>query len=913
MQTVSLQDNGSKIYYVGANQSIDKPVHRSSVKDFKMSEIKSALSRGEIIGSYEILGMAGAGGMGVVYKAFDQRLQRTVALKFLPSWAVSSTKDKDRFLKEARAASVLDHPNIGTIYGIEDSPDGASYIVMAFYEGETLSHEIHRGPILCERAIDIASQMSLGLEHAHSHKIIHRDIKPSNVMVTDHDVVKIVDFGLARLVKSDTGTETGGTAGTIGYMSPEQTLGKLADQRSDIWAWGVVFAEMLTRQNPFWRGSIPATVNSILAEAPRGIEEIPELLRPIIYRALAKKPHHRYQRCADIQPDLESAKKQIESSTEVIDLSAPTRSRSADGFRKYASATPAEALVYGLRKRALITLLATALIVVLFISAFLLSNRFRATFGMPGRPNHIAVLPFENIGNDPANEPLVEGLMDTMTGKLSNLGIDNHSLWVVPVSEIRRRNVNDPSTALRDLGATLAVKGSFQREGKDVYLTANLIETKSLRQVGSVVLENHSGDLSALQDEAVLELARLMNVAARDNDRNGSTTPEKPAAYEDYLMAVGYLQRYDKLGNLDRAVASLDQAVLADPKFAVAYAQLGEAYRLKYVLDQNPRWLAQALPYCQKAAELGDRAVYVTLGRIHELTGKHDLAVQEFQRALEFDPRDAEALGGLAESYENSGRIQDAETAFQRAAAIRPDYWNGYNALALFYDRQGRYSDAIAQLQKAIELTPDNAQVYLNLGAVYSDTGDVKLFLNAEQALKKSLELAPSYAAYANLGNLYYLEKRYSESASMTEKALQLNGNNYLVWYNLIGAYKWLKETDKANAAREQMLAVLVQTTNLKPKDPLAHSSLAIVYAEKKLRDKALMQIQTALALSADDPEVLENVGIAYEVLGDRRKALEFVKKALQTGFALERLMGDPDLQNLAAASSLRSPRGVAK
>ena len=218
-----------------------------------MPEIKNALSPGEMVGNYQILGIAGAGGMGVVYKAFDRKLERTVALKFLPPWLISSEREKTHFLNEARAASSLDHPNIGVIHGIGETSDGRSYIVMAFYDGESLAHEIRKGPIPSNKAIDVAFQIALGLEHAHRHQIVHRDIKPSNVMVTRDGVAKIVDFGLARLIKSEFDTESGGRGGTVGYMSPEQIVGKIADQQTDVWAWGVVLAEMLTGRNPFSR------------------------------------------------------------------------------------------------------------------------------------------------------------------------------------------------------------------------------------------------------------------------------------------------------------------------------------------------------------------------------------------------------------------------------------------------------------------------------------------------------------------------------------------------------------------------------------------------------------------------------------------------------------------------------------
>jgi serine/threonine protein kinase/tetratricopeptide (TPR) repeat protein len=868
-----------------------------------MAEIKNALSAGEIVGNYQILGIAGAGGMGVVYKAFDQKLERTVALKFLPPRLISSTKEKARFLKEARAASSLDHPNIGVIHGIDETPDGRCYIVMAFYDGDSLARDIRGGPIPLEKAIDIARQMALGLADAHKHKIVHRDVKPSNVMVTPDGVAKIVDFGLARLVKSEIDTESGGTAGTIGYMSPEQTLGKLSDQRTDIWAWGIVLVEMLIGRNPFWRGSLPETINAILCEAPQGTEQIPAPLQPIVYHALAKDPDSRYQSCADILPDLESAKAEINSSMDKIDLSAPTRSIIPERFRNYVSAAAGPAAKHGSRAP-VIAFVASVAVILLITGIFFgrslreyLQSRF---FTEPQK--YIAVLPFDNIGNDPANEPLAEGLMDTMAGKLSNLDVNNRSLWVVPASEVRRRNINDPSTALRDLGATLAVKGSLEREGQDVHLTANLIDTKSLRQIGSVALENRSGDLLALQDETVSELARLMDVR-RDNKEGEASGGGKPAAYEEYLEGVGYMQRYDKPGNLDSAIESLDQATRTDPRFALAYAQLGEAYRLKYQLDKDPKWLDQALLNCQKAAEIDSRvtAVYVTLGRIHEMSGKHDLAVQEFQRVLDFNSRDVGALSGIARSYENAGRIPEAEAAYRKAVALRPDYWDGYEELGFFYDRQGRYPEAIAQLQQAVSLTPDNAQIYANLGAVYSDADDPRLFPDAEKALEKSLELSPSYAAYANLGNLYYIEKRYAESATMTEKALQLNSNDYLVWNNLIVAYEWLNEIRKANLARVQMLEALQRYIKVQPQDALAQSLLAILYADNKLRQEAIIRMQTAEALAPNDPQVIENIGIAYEKLGERMKAINYIGEAVRKGVPLDQLKNDPNLRRLLA------------
>src|SRR5260370_27279363 len=229
----------------------------------------------------------------------------------------------------------------------------------------------------------------------------------------------------------------------------------------------------------------------------------------------------------------------------------------------------------------------------------------------------------------------------------------------------------------------------MQSESKSVHLTGNLIDAKTLRQVGSAALEDRTGDLAMLQNEAVSRLARLMNInvsAGLLRDTGGSASP---AAYESYLKALGYMQRYDKPGNLDQAITVLNDAVKTDPKFALGYASLGEAYRLKYTLDQNPQWIEEATADCKRAAQLNDRlpAAYVTLGRIHDDTGKRDLAVQEFENALRLDPRDADALNGMARAFENAGRVADAELAFQKAAGLLPEYWDGYHALSLFYDR----------------------------------------------------------------------------------------------------------------------------------------------------------------------------------------------------------------------------------
>ena len=880
-----------------------------------MTDTSATIPGGERIGDFQIVGKLGAGGMGVVYKATDLRLDRTVALKFLPAELGVEEKEKESLVREAKAASALDHANIGVIHGLEETADGRLFIVMGYYEGETLAHKIRRGRLPLKESLDIACQVARGLCEAHARHIVHRDIKPSNIIITERGVAKIVDFGLARVISSASSSQSMRTSGTAAYMSPEQAMGKALDHRTDVWSLGIVLVEMVTGCRPFGGENLTGMMWEILNKPPSSMENLPPEVQPIVYRALAKDPSQRYANCEEMLADLERVRKELPADARAerdVDVTASLRSPGfAEAVKNASQPSWSQSGVAVAQKKIHWWYVIAPLAVLVLAAGSLLipSIRERAAGALTaGGEKHIAVLPFDNIGNNPANEPLAEGLMDSLAGKLSDLDVGGKSLWVVPTSEVRSRKISDPTSALRELGATLVVKGSIARDGQDVHLNVNLIDTKNLRQIGSASLEDRAGDLAALQDEAVSRLAKLMhiNITADMLKNTGGTVT--PAAYEGYLTALGLMQRYDKPGNLDQAITALEGAVKADPRFALGYAQLGEAYRLKYHVDPNPKWMDEALANCQKAVELDDHvpAVYVTLARIHEATGKHDLGIQEFQHALTLNPRDADALGGMAGSYESAGRIAEAETTFKKAAALRPDFWDGYDELGNFYDRQGKYPEAIAQYRRAIELTPDNAQAYLNLGAAYIDTGDPKLFADAEQALKKSIELGPSYPAYANLGNLYAVEKHYPEAAAMTEKALQLNDKNYLVWNNLMVAYEWLKEEDKASAARERMRGLLEQAVKIKPQDALVQSRLALLYAHQKLRDKAATRIQTALALAPDDPYVLEVVGSAYEIMGDRRQALEYIRRALQKGYALDQVKNDPDLQGLIADPNFR-------
>jgi serine/threonine protein kinase/Tfp pilus assembly protein PilF len=711
---------------------------------------------GDRITDYEILGLAGAGGMGFVYKALDKKLERVVALKFLPPELTFSDKDRKRLLQEAKAASALDHPNIGVIYGIEETTEGQTFIVMAFYKGTTLSQRILKGPISIGETVQICHQIALGLSEAHKHNIIHRDIKPSNIILTNQNVVKIVDFGLALILNDLSATRSLGTPGTAVYMAPEQTQRVPADRRSDMWALGIVMTEMLLGHHPFARENWGATIYAILNDPPDSLTNFPQDLQVIASRALAKNPDRRYQGCLEFLSDLDRFRSQLQSvevdlGTEGLSTSPPAAVREKSNARRWLIGTVA-----------ILAVLAT--------------------------------------------------------------------LWFSPL--------------------------------------------------GPWVLRRH---LVGHQ-------------------------PEK-AAYEAYLSAVSSIHRYDQKGNLDLAISELKSAIERDPRFALGFAELGEAYRLKYQQDHDQKWVNEALANCKSALALdsGLSGVYVTLGRIHNDSGDHDLAMTEFQKALGLDPRNAEAVQGVAYAYESAGRISDAESAYKKAVALRPDSWDAYNTLGLFYYRQHRFSEAIAQLNRAIDLTPDNTLAYNNLAGAYLASARPEDLVLAEKALRRSIAANPTYPALANLGFLYLQQKRYLESAEMTEEALKLNDKDFLTWENLDWAYRWLGQDAKSAAARIKALELLEQGAQANPRDAQIQSHLACQYGGRGLREQALTRVQAALALEPENPDVLANVSATYEELGDHRQAVQYAQLSLKKGFTIADLVPDPDMRSVLADSSFHA------
>ena len=841
-------------------------------------------SPGDLIaGRFRIVRLLGTGGMGEVYEATDLELGR-IALKTIRATITDDPDSLSRFRREVQLARRVSNPYVCRIHEffLVDDPTGSrrAFLTMEFLEGITLAERIRQsGPMPWPEARIIASQLCSGLASIHEAGIIHRDVKSRNIMLAARHgkpSAVLMDFGVAGelLLRGEIAptaiTRGRQIVGTPQYMAPEQAQGLTVGPAADIYALGVVLHELVTGEYPLRSAESAkptggSSSGGALARLPSSLQPgLPRRCDHLLAKCLEVDPRLRYQSIAEVERALDR----------VSLLSRLTR--------QWPQALVAMAMLLALGS------------LLLLIPA--IGERVRGIlFASPEK--HIVVLPFQVTGDDPETVALGDGLMDSLAGKLANLRSANQTLWVVPASVVRSRKVHDAADAMHEFGATLVVQGSFDRNGQSSNLKLTLIDPRKTREIGFVDVGNQNGDLASLQEDAMTRLGRLMNVSVSEKP----VQPVTHSAYEDYLSGLGYFQRYDKQGNLDRAVAALSEAVRADPGFASAFAHLAQVYAMKYRMDAGAQALDQAQKDAQRAVELDDRdpATFVALAQIHELTGRHDLAVQEFQRAIQLDPLDAEAFLGMARSYEHEGRNANAEAAYIRAAAIRPDDWTGYNYLGLFYETTGRSLDAIAQFRRALALTPDNYGLYINLGITYMNLADRASLARAEEALQHSIAINPTYIAWADLGFLYLQEHRFQESVTASQKAMQLDRQSPDIWANLASAYEWLRDDKNAALAADKAIGLLLDKVKIDPEDVNFQALLAALLARNGRREEARDRIRISLALSPNNQYVLSQIADACESLGDRAAAIRYLSRAIAKGLPPGQLTADPVIQGV--------------
>jgi len=840
----------------------------------------TVITAGSQLGRYRIEGALGSGGMGEVFRGQDTLLHRTVAIKVLSRDKFADEQRRRRFLQEARAASALNHPNIVTLYDIASEAD-TDYLVMEYIPGRSLDTVIPPAGLPVGEALDYAAQVADALAAAHSANIVHRDIKPANLIVTPGGAVKVLDFGLAKINASApvpgseelTGeislTGAGKVMGTVPYMSPEQAAGQEAGPGSDIFSLGVVMYEMVAGRRPFLGDNNREVMRQILQDEPPSLRklrpEIPQKYSAIVEKALRKNSTTRCSDAAEMKKDILALAEEV----------APHRRASRRVWT------------------------AALLLSTLILAAVLIPVARNRWFPAVPKEKKVVVLPFQNVGGESANQALCDGLLETLTTKLTQLEQFQGSLWVVSASEVRGQSVRSARDAQKAFGVNIAISGSLQRMGGQLRLTANLIDATTQRQLRS--LDERIDDVATLQDRVIADIASMLQLelrpAALQALASGKTAV--PGAYDYYLQGYGYLRRLGPVTNADNAISLFQEALALDSSYALAYSGLAEAYWRKYFVTKDTQWLQPAKDSCARALQLDERLapVHVACGQILRGTGRTDDAIREYREAIDLDPGNPDAWRGLAQSYESGGKLAEAESAFRKAVELHPSYWAASGYLASFYKRHGRYADAEPLLERVIALTPDNP-------AGYSDLGGLELFLTnygkAAEILQKGAALRPSAAIYANLGNAFFLDGRSDAAVECFQKAASLEPGNYIHAGNLADAYRWTPAL-AARAPDEYRTAVGLaeKAVAVNPKDAAALGSLALYHAKLGQSEAAASEIAKAEALAPSNTDIIYQSVVVFELGENRTAALETLDRLLGANYPADWIRRDPELGKL--------------
>lgn len=852
---------------------------------------------GTTVGRFAIGDRLGKGGMGEVYRAVDTRLKRTVAMKRLSPGLRSDPLYRRRFLEEAERASSFTDPHVAALHDVLEIGEEI-FLIMEFVEGQTLRQRL-REPMSLEQFLGIAIQCAEALTAAHQRGIVHCDIKPENIMLTPTGQVKILDFGVAKhLPRSDQSStidRSGTVGGTPAYMSPEVLLEKPPDGRADIFSLGIVLYEALSGQHPFLAGSYVATTHRIIHESPTPIHvfnpKVPGELEDIVITALAKEPAQRYASARDLLDDLSAVREGVTPS-KVLPLLKQRRRK-----------TRLPAVVVGM-------------LVLLALGIFGLSQipTVRGWLGLSppkAAQMHLAILPFTPSSNDANSRAFAEGLTETVAVRLTQL-TSSYPLQIVPPREISADAIQTAEQARRNFGVNAVLEGNLRESNNVLRVSYSLVDATNLTQLRSDTITVDAGKPFDVEDRVLESIVELLGFELRPGDKAALLThgTEQPAAYDFYLRARGYLQEYEKPGNLQSAITVFQHALQTDPSYALAHAGLGEAYLHQYERSREASWIEKAEQSCKKAVSLaGDLADgHVCSGLVDNNTGHYEDAVREFQRAAQLDATSDDAFRGLATAYQRLGKLDDAEQTFLRAIQLRPQYWGGYAWLGSFYWGQARYDDAARMFSQLIALAPDSFQGYSDLGGVYltQDRYD-----DAIRELEKSVSIYPTSDAYSNLATAYFYRGDYSTAARTYEKALQTGGTDtfsYLVWGNLAEGYYWAPgERQRSIPAYQKAIALAQDQLRVNTRDASLLSHLALYHAMLQEKTLAINYLQRALSLQSADPELLFISAKIYLQLGDRPAALGFLSRAIKAGYSKYVVRADPMFKVLASDPQFQS------
>jgi len=825
--------------------------------------------------------------MGEVYKAEDPALLRTVAIKVMYKQDDRTSGGETRFLREARAASAFNHPNIVTIYEIGDTGEHA-YIVMEYVEGRSLRDLISSKEVKPEKVLDIAMQTCDALVEAHSRGIIHRDIKPENILLTDRGRIKLVDFGLAKAVSTqprrggataaESLTESGTVMGTLSYMSPEQLRGEHLDERTDIFSFGIVLYEIITGDLPFVGSNSFEVAASILKDPAFEIGTVPAGLprgiKAVVARLLEKRRDDRPRSFVEVNREIESLRDETQT--------LPSAARDS---RRTVELPPA---VSGHRSASL----AAAL---------------RSSSKASAVPPTILVLPLQTVGSDESSSYIGIGLAHALTtdlAKIRGLSVLSKSAGAGRVDEGGR----GARELARELGATILLEGEVMRAGQMIGVMARLTDAETGRVIWGSQYRGDPADLFSFQDavcESVAEALKLsISSEVRDEIARPATTNFD--AFESYSRGRAFLERRDVRENVDFAIQMFEEALRLDGDFALAYAGLGEAYWQKYQNTHDSAWVEAAISASDHALVLdpNQAQVHIALGIIYDGTGKIDSAIEEFERAIELQPMSDDAHRWLGRCWQGKSEMERAIKCFEKAIQIRPGYWENYNRLGVCYYFFGRYRDAAEQFRRVITIQPDNYVGYNTLGGIYNLLG---LYEDAVTMHRRAIEIYPNPLSYTNLGTDYFLLDRYEEAVAAYRAAIELDRRDDLLYRNIGDAYLRVGREQEASEQFKMAIELLSEHLRVNPDDAQKLGRLAVCQAKLHWHREALESIERATALEPHNTLFMYQKAVVHALTGQTEEALESLRCALSHGYSRPEAARDPDLEPLRDCEAYRA------